>query len=63
MEVVWLNQTKRQEFISNLLKVHGEISSKELADKLLVSMMTINRDLKELAAKEDIQLVNGSSMY
>ncbi len=63
MEVVWLNQTKRQEFISNLLKVHGEISSKELADKLLVSMMTINRDLKELAAKEDIQLVHGGAIY
>lgn len=58
-----MNQTKRQELISDLLKVNGEISSKELADKLMVSMMTINRDLKELAANEDIQLVHGGAIY
>lgn len=63
MEVVQLNQTKRQELISHLLKVHGEIKSKELADQLRVSMMTINRDLKALAAKETIQLVHGGAIY
>lgn len=63
-EVIRLNQTKRQELINDLLKVNGEVSSKELADELTVSMMTINRDLKELAKREDnIHLVHGGAVY
>ena len=58
-----MNQTKRQELISDLLKVNGEVSSKELADELSVSMMTINRDLKELAIQKEIQLVHGGAVY
>lgn len=58
-----LNQIKRQELISDVLKVHGEVHSKELAEELAVSMMTINRDLKELAKIENIQLVHGGAIY
>lgn len=59
-----MNQTKRQELINDLLKVNGEVSSKELADELSVSMMTINRDLKELTKwEDDIQLVHGGAIY
>ncbi|MEG0474783.1 MAG: DeoR/GlpR family DNA-binding transcription regulator, partial [Carnobacterium sp.] len=58
-----LNQTKRQELILDLVKINGEVTTKELADELSVSMMTINRDLKELAKWEEIQLVHGGAIY
>lgn len=58
-----MNQMKRQELILDLVKINGEVATKELADELHVSMMTINRDLKELAKWEEIQLVHGGAIY
>lgn len=58
-----MNQFKRQELIFDLLKVNGEVSSNELAAELSVSMMTINRDLKEISTWGDIQLVHGGAVY
>ncbi|MER2174567.1 MAG: DeoR/GlpR family DNA-binding transcription regulator [Carnobacterium sp.] len=58
-----MNQLKRQEMIFDLLKVNGEATSNELAVKLDVSMMTINRDLKEISTWRGIQLVHGGAVY
>lgn len=46
-----------------LLKVHGAVTSKELVNQLNVSMMTINRDLKELSKSNEVQLVHGGAIY
>lgn len=62
-EVFQLNQAKRQELILNLVKINGEVTTKELADELNVSMMTVNRDLKEISKWEEIQLVHGGAIY
>ncbi|MBM6614294.1 DeoR/GlpR transcriptional regulator [Desemzia sp. RIT804] len=58
-----MSQLKRQKLILDLLKVNGEVFSKTLAAELNVSMMTINRDLKELAKWEEVQLVHGGAVY
>lgn len=63
MEMEMLNQTKRQVFILDKVKVNGEVTSKHLAEELNVSLMTINRDLKALAESGDVELVYGGAVY
>lgn len=63
MEMEILNQTKRQVFILDKIKVNGEVNSKNLAEELNVSLMTINRDLKALSESGDVELVYGGAVY
>lgn len=63
LEVFRLNQTKRQKLILEMIKVNGEVSSKELAKKLGVSTMTISRDLNELAKRGEINQIYGGATY
>lgn len=49
--------------ILELIRVKGEISSKELAEMFRVSPMTINRDLNELEKDHPIQLIHGGAIY
>lgn len=56
-----MNQTKRQKLILEMIKVNGEVSSKELAKKFDVSTMTISRDLNELAKGGEINLIYGGA--
>lgn len=58
-----LKQNKRQKLILEMIKVSGEVSSKELAEKFGVSTMTINRDLNELAKEGKINLIYGGAIY
>ncbi|KAB2332778.1 DeoR/GlpR family DNA-binding transcription regulator [Bacillus mesophilum] len=58
-----MKQIKRQVFILDRIKVNGEVNSKDLAEELNVSLMTINRDLKELAKNGEVELVYGGAIY
>lgn len=58
-----MQPTKRQRLILEMIKVNGEVSSKELADKLGVSTMTISRDLRALAKEGEIKLIHGGAVY
>ncbi|RDW16182.1 DeoR/GlpR family DNA-binding transcription regulator [Oceanobacillus chungangensis] len=58
-----MKQTKRQKLILEMIKVSGEVSSKELAEKFGVSTMTISRDLNELAKGGEIHLIYGGATY
>jgi len=58
-----LKQTKRQRLILEMIRVKGEVSSKELAKELGVSVMTISRDLNELAKGGEIKLIYGGATY
>lgn len=58
-----MNQTKRHVFILEKITVNGEVSSKDLAEELNVSLMTINRDLKALAEDGEVELVYGGAVY
>jgi DeoR family transcriptional regulator, aga operon transcriptional repressor len=42
---------QRQEFMINLLETNGEVSAKDLADQLNVSIWTIRRDLNNLESR------------
>lgn len=57
-----MNRTKRQKMILELIKVNGEVSSKELANEFNVSTMTVNRDLNELAKEGKIDLIHGGAV-
>ncbi|CDO04756.1 Glycerol-3-phosphate regulon repressor [Oceanobacillus picturae] len=63
MEWKSLNQTKRHVFILEKVKVNGEVNSKDLAEELNVSLMTINRDLKALSENGELELVYGGAVY
>lgn len=58
-----MNKLKRQRLILEMIKVNGEVKTKELADKFGVSTMTISRDLNELADQGEIQLIHGGATY
>ncbi|OCA83147.1 transcriptional regulator [Bacillus sp. FJAT-27225] len=58
-----MKQTKRQKLILEMIKVNGEVSSKELAEKFGISTMTISRDLNELAKRGEINLIYGGATY
>ena len=58
-----MNQAKRQKLIFEMIKVKGEVKTRELAEKLNVSVMTIHRDLKELAKNGHIELIYGGAVY
>jgi DeoR/GlpR family transcriptional regulator of sugar metabolism len=58
-----LNQTKRQKLILEMIKVNGEVSSKELSNKFGVSTMTISRDLNELTKGGEINVIHGGATY
>lgn len=57
-----MNQTKRQVYILELIRINGEVFTKDLSKELNVSAMTINRDLKALACSGGIQLVHGGAI-
>lgn len=57
-----MNQAKRQIYLLELIKVNGEILTKDLSKKLNVSSMTINRDLKALAASGAVKLIHGGAV-
>ncbi|OON40087.1 transcriptional regulator [Izhakiella australiensis] len=57
-----MKQATRQIYILEQIKVHGEVSSKDLAEKLNVSTMTISRDLKELTKSGNIELTHGGAV-
>ena len=52
-----MNQIKRHKLILELIKVKGEVKSKELAETFNVSTMTINLYLKELDIEGLISLL------
>ncbi len=54
---------KRQEQILELLKQHGRLSVKKLAQQLYVSEMTIRRDLTWMKQEGYIQRYNGGAIY
>ena len=56
-----MNQTKRQKLILEMIKVNGEVTTKELAKKFDVSTMTISRDLNDLAKGGEINLIYGGA--
>ena len=58
-----MEQIKRQKLILEMVKVNGEVRTKELAEKFDVSLMTIRRDLKELEKTGEILLVHGGAVY
>lgn len=58
-----MNQTKRQKLILEMIKVNGEVSSKDLAEKFDVSAMTISRDLNDLAKEGEINVIHGGAAY
>ena len=49
--------------ILEMIKVNGEVRSKDLAETFGVSTMTISRDLKELAKDGEINLIHGGATY
>lgn len=57
-----MNRTRRQKMIMELIKVNGEVSSKELAEEFNVSTMTVNRDLNDLAKDGRIHLIHGGAV-
>lgn len=57
-----MKQTKRQIYILETIKVNGEVNTQDLARKLNVSTMTINRDFKALASTGAIQLIYGGAI-
>ena len=57
-----MKQTKRQIYILEYIRVNGEVLTKDLAQKLNVSTMTITRDLKALADNGAVQLTYGGAM-
>lgn len=46
-----------------MIKVNGEVRSKELANQFGVSTMTISRDLNELEKEGQINLIYGGATY
>ncbi|MFZ3389320.1 DeoR/GlpR family DNA-binding transcription regulator [Buttiauxella gaviniae] len=57
-----MKQTKRQIYILELIKVNGEVLTKDLSTKLNVSSMTITRDLKALAHTGAVKLIYGGAI-
>jgi len=53
----------RQEDIINLLEIHGEVSIRELAEKMNVSEMTIHRDLDYLEEMKYLYKKRGAAVY
>lgn len=58
-----VNQKQRQEYISEMLKVRGSVTTNELVEEFGVSKMTIGRDLKELETSGIAELFHGGAMY
>ncbi|MGX4686968.1 DeoR/GlpR family DNA-binding transcription regulator [Vagococcus sp. JNUCC 83] len=58
-----MNQKQRQEYIAEMLKIKGSITTNELVEELSVSKMTIGRDLKELESVGIAELFHGGAMY
>lgn len=56
-----MNRSRRQKMIMELMKVNGQVSSKELAEEFNVSTMTVNRDLNELAREGKLNLIHGGA--
>lgn len=57
-----MRQSKRQIYILELIKVNGEVLTKDLSRELNVSAMTVNRDLKALASTGAVKLIYGGAM-
>lgn len=58
-----MNQKQRQEYIAELLRLKGSLTTHELVSELNVSKMTIGRDLKELESAGVVELFHGGAMY
>ncbi|MBL1229166.1 DeoR/GlpR transcriptional regulator [Enterococcus sp. BWB1-3] len=58
-----MNQKQRQDLIVERIRMTGQVTTKELADELSVSSMTIGRDLKELANQQIVELFHGGAVY
>lgn len=58
-----MNPKQRQEYIIDILKTRGSITTNELVEELQVSKMTIGRDLKELELLGTAELFHGGAMY
>ena len=58
-----MNQKQRQDLIIERIRMAGQVTTKELAEELAVSAMTIGRDLKELANQQIVELFHGGASY
>lgn len=57
-----MNQQARQKYILEKIKLDGVVNSASIAQDLSVSLITVRRDLKILAAQGLIELTHGGAI-
>lgn len=58
-----MNQKQRQDLIVEKIRMAGQVITKELAEELSVSIVTIGRDLRELEKQQIVELFHGGAVY